>query len=157
MLITYALSLYVVNKGAKAKAKTALFKGGLIFIAACFVVFQVINKLLVPVLPSFEIMGVFSLAGLTANGLCLFLLWSHRNEDINMSSVFECSRNDIATNLSVILAAIGVWFFESGYPDIIIASLLAAMLLRSSFRVMKGALLELRSPEACISKSRAKT
>ena len=141
--LTYALSLYVVNKGVQAKAKTALFKGGLIFMAACFVVFQVINKLLTPVVPSFEIMSIFSVGGLAANGLCLYLLWSHRNEDINMSSVFECSRNDIASNLSVILAAIGVWFFESGYPDIIIASLLAAMLLASSYRVIKAALIEL--------------
>ena len=60
-----------------------------------------------------------------------------------MSSVFECSRNDIAANLSIILAAVGVWVFNSGLPDIIIASLLAALLLNSSARVIKGALSEL--------------
>lgn len=143
--ITYALSLYVVNKGADAKAKTALFKGGLIFIAACFVVYQVVQKIIEPVVPTFEIMGLFSIIGVLANGLCLYLLWSHRNEDINMSSVFECSRNDIASNLSVILAAIGVWYFESFYPDVIVASLLAALLLSSSYRVIKSALIELRT------------
>ena len=73
------------------------------------------------------------------------MLWQHRAEDINMSSVFECSRNDIASNLSVFVAAFGVWIFQSGWPDIIVASLLAALLLRSAVRVIRGALSELRN------------
>ena len=109
------------------------------------VVGQVIWKLFNPVVPSYEIMGIFSLAGVAANGLCLWLLWQHRSEDINMSSVFECSRNDIASNLSVFIAAAGVWLFQSGWPDIIVASLLALLLLRSSFRVVRGAIQQLRS------------
>lgn len=143
--LTYGLSLYVVSQGNLAKAKVALFKGGLIFIGACVVLTQIIQKLLVPVLPAYEIMSIFSVAGLVANALCLFLLWKHRNEDINMSSVWECSRNDIASNLSVLLAAAAVWFFESGWPDIIIASCLVILLLNSSFRVINSALKELRT------------
>ena len=144
--LTYGLSLFVVARGTATKARVALFKGGLIFIAACFVIAHVVHRLLNPVLPSYEVMSIFSVAGLAANGICLFLLWRHRHEDINMSSVFECSRNDIASNLSVIVAAIGVWAFNSGLPDIIIASLLAALLLNSSTRVIKGALSELAQP-----------
>ena len=142
--LTYGLSLYAVSKGTTTKARVALFKGGLIFVAASLVIAQVINRLASPVLPSYEVMSIFSIAGLVANGFCLFLLWRHRHEDINMSSVFECSRNDIASNLSVILAAIGVWLLNSGIPDIIIATLLAALLLSSSARVIKGALIELK-------------
>lgn len=143
--LTYGLSLYVVSQGNLAKAKVALFKGGLIFLGACLVLIQIIQKLIVPVLPAYEIMSIFSVAGLVANALCLFLLWKHRNEDINMSSVWECSRNDIASNLSVLLAAAAVWFFESGLPDIIIASCLVILLLNSSFRVINLALKELRA------------
>ncbi len=141
--LTYGLSLFAVSKGTVTKARVALFKGGLIFVAACLVVTQIIHRLVSPVLPSYEVMSIFSLAGLVANSLCLFLLWRHRHEDINMSSVFECSRNDIASNLSVFLAAVCVWVFNSGLPDIIIATLLAALLLNSSARVIKGALSEL--------------
>ena len=142
--LTYGLSLFAVSKGATTKATVALFKGSLIFVAASLVIAQIIYRLSNPVLPSYEIMSVFSLAGLVANSVCLFMLWQHRHEDINMSSVFECSRNDIASNLSVVLAAIGVWLFDSGLPDIIIATLLAALLLTSSARVIKGALFELK-------------
>lgn len=146
--LTYGLSLYVVAGSATAKARVALFKGALILLGASVVVGQVAWKLMHPVLPSYELMGVFSLAGLAANGLCLWLLWRHRDEDINMSSVFECSRNDIASNLSVFAAALGVWLAGSGWPDILVASLLAALLLRSSFRVIGGALAELGGQRA---------
>jgi Co/Zn/Cd efflux system component len=142
--LTYGLSLYAVSQDTSAKAKVALFKGGLIFIGACVVLAQIIQRLIVPVMPSYEIMGIFSLAGLVANSLCLFLLWKHRNEDINMSSVWECSRNDIASNLSVFIAAGAVWFFESGWADIIVASCLTILLLKSSFRVIGTALNELK-------------
>ena len=141
--LTYGLSLYVVSRSISAKARVALFKGGLILLGASVVIGQVIWKLMHPVVPSYEIMGVFSIIGLAANGLCLWLLWQHRAEDINMSSVFECSRNDIASNLSVFIAAFGVWVFQSGWPDIIVASLLAALLLRSAVRVIRDAVAEL--------------
>lgn len=142
--LTYGLSLYAVSKGATAKAKVALFKGGLIFIGACGVLAQIIQRLVVPVMPSYEIMGIFSLAGLAANSLCLLLLWKHKSEDINMSSVWECSRNDIASNLSVFVAAGAVWFFGSGWADIAVASCLVMLLLNSSFRVIRSALKELK-------------
>ena len=143
--LTYGLSLYAVSQGNAAKAKVALFKGGLIFLGAGVVLVQIIQKLMVPVLPSYEVMVFFSAMGLAANSLCLFLLLKHRNEDINMSSVWECSRNDIASNLSVLIAASAVWFFESGWADIIVASCLVVLLFSSSFRVLSSAFKELRA------------
>ena len=151
--LTYGLSLYAVARGPTLKARIALFKGGLIFVAACVVVAQIVHRLINPVLPSHEVMSIFSLAGLAANAVCLALLWRHRREDINMSSVFECSRNDIASNLAVIVAAIGVWAFESGLPDIIVGSLLAALLLNSSARVIKAALSELGQDDKTFERS----
>ena len=142
--LTYGLSLYAVTRGPDTKAKVALFKGILILIAALVVAAQIIYKLFVPSLPIFEVMGVFSLLGLIANSVCLFLLWRHRHEDVNMSSVWECSRNDIASNISVFLAAGAVWFFGSGWPDIVVAIGLVLLLFRSAIRVISSAALELR-------------
>jgi len=141
--LTYGLSLYAVSRSTDAKARVSLFKGSLILLGACVVMGQVVWKLVHPVIPSYEIMGVFSFVGMLANGLCLSLLWRHRSEDINMSSVFECSRNDIASNFSVFVAGAGVWLFRAGWPDIVVASALAALLLRSSVRVIRGAVREL--------------
>jgi Co/Zn/Cd efflux system component len=141
--LTYALSLYATSKEADTKARVALFKGWLIFLAACFVAGQVIYRLFIPTLPLFEVMGGFSFLSLLANSLCLFLLWRHRHEDVNMSSVWECSRNDIATNLSVMVAAALVWVSGSGWPDIAVASCLVILLMRSAIRVIKSAQQEL--------------
>lgn len=141
--LTYGLSIYAVSKGNAAKARVALFKGGLIFLAACVVAAQIVSKLLAPSVPIFEIMGTFSLLGLAANALCLFLLWRHRHEDVNMSSVWECSRNDIASNLSVFVAAGAVWLTGSGWPDIAVATCLVLLLMRSAMRVIASARAEL--------------
>ena len=142
--LTYGLSLYAVTGNQRAKARVALFKGALIFLGAAVVSGQIAWKLAHAVTPSHEVMILFALIGLAANGACLWLLWRHRSEDINMSSVFECSRNDIASNLSVLVAAAGVRFFQAGWPDLLVATLLAALLLRSSWRVLRCAVAELR-------------
>ncbi len=143
--LTYGLSLYVVAMDTRAKARVALFKGGLILLAALVVLGQIVHRLLVPTVPLFEVMGMFSLLGLAANLVCLTLLWRHRHEDINMSSVWECSRNDIASNLAVFVAAGMVWATGSGWPDIAVALGLCALLLRSAVRVITAALAELKA------------
>jgi len=142
--LTYGLSLFVVSGTVIAKARVALFKGVLILAAACGVAAQIVYRLLVPSTPIFELMGGFSLLSLGANLLCLFLLWRHRNQDINMNSVWECSRNDIATNVSVFLAAGLVWLSGSAWPDLVVAVALVALLLRSSNRVIYSAMQEIR-------------
>ncbi|RJX34396.1 MAG: cation transporter [Desulfurivibrio sp.] len=143
--LTYGLSLYAVSRSAAVKARVALFKGGLIFVAALMVAAQIIYRFFVPSIPLFEVMGVFSLLGLAANALCLFLLRRHRQEDVNMSSVWECSRNDIASNLSVFVAAGAVWFTGSDWPDVAVALGLVWLLMRSAMRVISAALGELRA------------
>jgi Co/Zn/Cd efflux system component len=143
--LTYGLSLYVVSRGIRAKARVALFKGVLILLAAGLVAGQVVYRLLVPTVPIFELMGVFSLVGLAGNSACLYLLWRHRHEDVNMSSVWECSRNDIASNLSVFVAAGAVWLTGAGWPDLVVAAILVWILTRSALRVIGSARRELRA------------
>ncbi|SER46780.1 Cation efflux family protein [Nitrosomonas sp. Nm51] len=141
--LAYGLSLYVVSRSNSAKAKVALFKGLLIFLAAIVVLSQIIYRLYIPSIPIFEVMGAFSLLGLAANSVCLYLLWKHRDEDVNMSSVWECSRNDIVSNLSVFVAAGAVWLTGTGWPDILVALGLALLLFRSAYRVITSAWAEL--------------
>jgi cation diffusion facilitator family transporter len=144
---TYGLSLYAVARGARVKAKIALFKSALILAAALFVIGQVAYSSVHPGIPVFETMGIVSLLALAANGTCLALLWKHRSEDVNMSSVWECSRNDIISNVAVFVAAGAVWLTASRWPDLIVGSLLAILLLHSAIRVMREALRALAEAE----------
>lgn len=144
--LTYGLSLYAVSRGPRSKARVALFKGALILAAGLFVLVQVAYRIAVPVVPAYGTMGLMSLLALLANGACLALLWKHREEDINMSSVWECSRNDIAANVAVFAAAGGVFLTRSGWPDILVGLALALLFLKSAAKVLKGAIAELRLP-----------
>ena len=143
--LTYGLSLWAVSRGVATKDRVALFKGVLIFLGATVVAGHVVYKLFVPTMPLFEVMGIFSLLGLLANGTCLYLLWRHRHEDVNMSSVWECSRNDIISNISVFVAAGAVWITGSGWPDILVALVLVWFLYRSAYRVISSARTELKA------------
>ncbi len=137
--MTYGISLYAVSLGARVKARVAVFKGMLILTAALVVLSQIVYRIWNPSVPIFEAMTGFALLNLTANAVCLGLLWRHRDEDVNMRSVLECSRNDMASGLAVLLAAAGVWATGAAWPDLVIASALTLLFFRSAYRVFADA------------------
>ncbi len=141
--LAYGLSLYVVRRSTRWKARSAVVKGSIMGAFGLAALGQAAYKAWVPHSPSFEAMTLMGLAALAANASCLGLLWRHRSDDINMHSVWVCSRNDIVANASVLVAAGCVWFWRSGWPDIIIGVALAVFILRSAFRVLRRARSEL--------------
>jgi Co/Zn/Cd efflux system component len=146
--LVYSFSIYVVARGARMKAIAALFKGGVMAAFGLFVLGQAIYKIIIPQVPVFEVIGAIGLLALAANSLCFVLLWRHRADDINMSSVWLCSRNDIMANVSVLFAAFGVWLTGSGWPDIMVGLALAALFLRSALFVLRSAMMEIRVKNA---------
>ena len=144
--MTYVLSLFVVGASLAAKARVAMFKGLLIFGAAIAVAFVIGSRILHPETPVFETMGIAAFINLAANLLCLWLLTPYRNGDVNMSSAWECSRNDVSEGLAVITAALAVWMFGSGWPDLVIAIGLLLLFLWSATRVIHRAWQELHPP-----------
>jgi len=142
--LVYGFSIYVVARSARMKANAALFKGGIMAAFGLFVLGQAVYKIVFPQVPVFEAIGAIGLLALAANGICFVLLWRHRTDDINMSSVWLCSRNDIIANISVLFAAGGVWLTRSGWPDILVGLALAALFLRSALFVLHRAVAELR-------------
>lgn len=145
--MTYILSLAVVGAGLRAKARVAVFKGLLILFAALAVAAQIAWRLTHPATPLFEGMGIAALLNLGANMLCLWLLSPYRHGDVNMSSAWECSRNDVWEGFAVLAAAGGVWTFGAGWPDLVVAVALLALFLRSSLRVLGNAWRTLRETE----------
>lgn len=142
--LTYGLSLAVVGAGSLAKARVALFKGLLIALAALVVAAQIVWHLLHPQTPIVEAMSVAAILNLLANLGCLWLLTPFRHSDINMSSVWECSRNDIYDGVAVIAASLLVWLFDSAWPDILVACALLLLFSRSAVSVLRGAWSEMQ-------------
>jgi len=66
------------------------------------------------------------LALLTNGGVAL-MLYRFRGGDANMRSVWICSRNDAIGNLAVLLAAAGVFGTGTGWPDLVVATIMAGL------------------------------
>jgi Co/Zn/Cd efflux system component len=142
----YGLSLYALSRGARWKAGAALAKGGFILVFGLGVLVEVAIKLATNVPPSSPVMLEVGGLALVANLSCLALLWRYRNHDVNMSSTFECSRNDVLANLGVLAAAGGVALLRSPWPDILVGTAIAVLFLRSALRVLRSAWPEFRAP-----------
>ncbi len=142
--LVYGFSLYVVARGSMWKARAAMSKAAVMGLFGAVVFGQLVYKLFYPQPPAFETMGVVGVLALAANGVCFASLWRHRAEDINMRSVWLCSRNDLIANVSVLLAALAVWMTLSPWPDIAVGALICALFLRSAFLVGREARVEMR-------------
>lgn len=135
--LVYALSLYAAGRGLAWKARAALVKGAIMGAFGLFVLAQAAHKALAPVAPEPVTMGVMGALALAVNALCLWLLWRHREDDVNMRSVWLCSRNDIVANVSVLGAAALVAATASPWPDVAVGVALAALWLKSSATVVR--------------------
>ncbi len=137
--IAYGSSLYVIRRGNASKAKSAALKGGIILVCAVAVLARAIHQLAFPEIPAATVMGAVGTLALIANLTCLLLLTRHRQDDINMSSVWLCSRNDIIANVALLGAAALVFVTQSHWPVVIVGLALAALFLKSGLSVLAGA------------------
>ncbi|WP_211163213.1 cation transporter [Aromatoleum diolicum] len=142
--LVYAFSLYVLFRSERWRAGAALLKGLIMLGFGLAIMAALIGRALNPVVPVAEMIGGFGLFALACNLTCLILLTRHRSDDINMKSVWLCSRNDIIANCGVIVAAGGVAATGSMWPDYTVGAVIAFIFLRSAFEVVSQAVRELR-------------
>jgi cation diffusion facilitator family transporter len=146
--LVYMVSLYALDRSERWRAGAALFKGLFILFLGLGVIYQIVTKVIYGVPPSSLLMLVFGALALVANLVCLRLLWRFRADNVNLSSTFECSRNDVIANTGVIAAAGAVALFASPWPDIAVAVVIAFLFLRSAMRVTTEAWPLYRNPHA---------
>ena len=144
----FGLSLYAVARSDRWKAGVAAFKGALILVLGLGILVNVAIKIQSGVPPSSSLMLIFGGAALVANFVSVALLWRFRAQDVNMASTFECSRNDVISNIGVLIAAGLVAATSSPWPDIVIGLAMAAIVLRSAVRVLGDSVPQLRAQGA---------
>ena len=137
--LAYGTSLYVLNRSDRAQARAAMLKSGLMFLSAIVIFGRAIYQLWHPDLPTPSIMGAIALLALLANIFCLLALTRHRNDNLNLKSVWLCSRNDLINNTTVIAAAALVALFSSPWPDFVVGILVTFIVARSAGRVLRQA------------------
>ncbi|MEE2951489.1 MAG: cation transporter [Pseudomonadota bacterium] len=140
----YAISLFVLGMSLRWRASAALVKGVSMGLFGLWVVGSVIWHALNGTVPGWGTMSVVGTVALIANAACLALLYAWREGDANMRSVWICSRNDVIANLAVLAAAFGVFGTGTGWPDIIVASVMAVLALQGATTIIRQSLCELQ-------------
>ena len=138
--IVYGFSLYVIARAPLWQHRAALLKGLIMAAFGIGIAAEVASKLARGLTPDPGIMWAVALAALVANAYVLARLWGHRADDINMRSAWLCSRNDVIANGGVLLAALGVGWSGSAWPDILVGLAIAALFATSAARVIRDAL-----------------
>lgn len=142
----YAISLFVVAMALRYRAMAALAKGATMGLFGLWVIATAVWHGVNGTLPSAFTMGTVGFAALAANVASFGLLWAYRGGDANMRSAWICTRNDVLGNLAVLLAAAGVFGTGTGWPDVIVAMIMAGLALQGAWTVVHQSLTELRQP-----------
>ena len=140
----YAISLLVVGMALRYRASAALAKGATMGAFGLWVIATVIWHALHATLPTAFTMGAVGITALVANAASFGLLWAFRGGDATMRSAWICTRNDVVGNLAVLLAAAGVFGTGTGWPDLLVATIMAALALQGAALVTRQAWGELR-------------
>ena len=146
----YAISLTVLGMTLRWRAGAAWVKGASMGLFGLWVMGTVVWHAVNGSVPHAPTMGVVGTLALIMNVICLVLLTAFRDGDANMRSVWICSRNDVAANLAVLLAALGVFVTGTGWPDFMVAALMAGLALHGAAQIMRDATREWRSASTMI-------
>jgi Co/Zn/Cd efflux system component len=139
----YAISLGVADRVLVWRARAALLKGITLLALAAWVIGITTFQAWSGTLPKAEVMGVVGMLALVSNAAVAIMLFRYRTGDANMRSVWICSRNDVIGNLAVLLAAAGVFGTGTGWPDIIVAAIMAALGISGGVQIIRHAMSEL--------------
>jgi Co/Zn/Cd efflux system component len=140
----YAISLFVVGMALRYRAIAAFLKGTTMGLFGLWVLGVATWHVWHGTLPHAFTMGAVGVAALVANAASFGLLWAYRGGDSNMRSAWICTRNDVLGNLAVLLAALGVLGTGTGWPDVIVAAIMAGLALQGAWIVLRQSRAELR-------------
>ena len=141
----YAISLFVVGMALRYRAMATLAKGATMGLFGLWVIGIAAWNAAQGTLPGAFTMGTVATIALLANAASFGLLWAYRGGDANMRSAWICTRNDVLGNLAVLIAAAGVFGTGTGWPDIVVAGIMAALAIQGAVIVVRQSLAELSS------------
>lgn len=141
----YAISLLVAGMALAWRARAALAKGLTLIGLGAWVMITAVLAAFGGAAPEPELMGIIGGLALVANVGVALLLYRFRTGDANMRSVWICSRNDAIGNIAVMAAALGVFGTGTGWPDLMVAAILALLGISGGIQIVRQAHRELGS------------
>ena len=140
-------SLLVLSSTTVVKNRLALFKG---IIMTAFSLWAFYHVYLGFIGESALFGGVISFVGiisLIGNTTVALMMHKHQHKDLNFKSAFICCRNDAIASAGIILAGVLVIFSGSFWPDIIIGSIIGAIVCQGGIKIIRLSLLPNTSVE----------
>ena len=144
--IVYGIALYAVSRSLKHKANAALISGYFQLTLGILVIFDIVRRLGEGEPHSWFMIG-FGFVALIANVICLVLIRMQSNGEVHMRASWIFSANDVIANLGVIAAGVLVMLLDSRWPDIVIGSVIATLILRGAYLIITDAKKELSNAE----------
>ena len=142
--VTYTISLVVIGMSLRTRALAAMGKGISLLLMGLWVLGTTIYQVFYLQTPEAEVMGVIGALALAANVVSVLILMRWKDGDANVRSVWLCSRNDAIGNVAVMLAAVGVFGTGSGWPDLLVAFLMASLFINSAIKIIRQSRGELK-------------
>ncbi len=133
----YGISLYAVGRASSIQVRAGRISGWLQLALALGAIIEVVRRFLYGSEPQSELMMIVAGVALVANVACLFLLAGHRHGPVHMKASWIFSTNDVIANCGVIVAGALVWATKSSWPDLIVGSLIAIVVLRGAVQILK--------------------
>jgi Co/Zn/Cd efflux system component len=140
----YGVSLFVLGMAPLWRARAAYAKGVVMGVFGLLVLARALWGGVGGQVPHAQTMGAIGMLAFAANGVVAAMLYAFRNGDANMRSVWLCTRNDMIGNVAVLLAAFGVFGTGAGWPDIVVAAIMAVLGLAAARDVIRRARAEMR-------------
>jgi Co/Zn/Cd efflux system component len=135
----YGLSLYAVGRPPSAKVHAALGAGYLQLALAAAAIVKLGFALVRGSSPEAMAMVAISLLALGVNVWCLAILKRYRRGEVHLRAAWIFSATDVQVNVAVIIAAVLVSVTKSGIPDLVIASGICVLIVRSVIRILREA------------------
>lgn len=134
----YGLAIYAIGGAALTKVRIARICGALQILLATWGFLEVIRRFIgAEAIPNYRLMIVVSLIALLGNATSLTLLRKAQSQEVHIKATQIFTANDVIVNLGVIVAAVLVATLHSKIPDLIIGTIVFAIVLRGALRIFK--------------------
>ena len=138
-----------------ARARMGRFMAILILVPSAWAAWLAFQKFVAAEVNNLEapepsLMIAIAAGGAIANVLCMRILLRTRKQTGSMGkAAWLATRNDVVVNLAIIVAAlITLFWFESGWPDLILGVLILTLNLDAAFQIWRAAHNESLSQQA---------
>lgn len=153
--LNYGVSLWALGKPLEWRGRASLLKGLVLGGMGLWVLWSAlwsgwgwsdwIGSVPDAPLPDAPVMSLVGLAALGATVSVAALLFAGRRGRPGLRAVWLCARRGALGNLAVMAAAAGVWTLGRGWPDLLVAAVIALLSLGSAWTSLRQAMAELRS------------